>query len=54
MYARVPAELKYLVTCYQNAGKMPSFNYAVQRLLETHPAIAQLAADLYNEAQARR
>lgn len=49
--ARVPSELKYLVICYRNASKMPSFNYALQRLLETHPAIAQLAAELYTEAE---
>ena len=49
MFARVPGELKYLVTCYQNANRLPSFNIAVQRLLETHPALAQLAATLYNE-----
>lgn len=49
MYARVPGELKYLVTCYQNAHRLPSFNMAVQRLLETHPGLAELAATLYNE-----
>jgi hypothetical protein len=49
MYARVPGELKYLITCYQNAQRLPSFNMAVQRLLETHPGLAQLAATLYNE-----
>ena len=49
MFARVPGELKYLVGCYQNAQRLPSFNMAVQRLLETHPALAELAATLYNE-----
>lgn len=51
MFARVPGELKYLVTCYQNAQRLPSFNIAVQRLLETHPALAQLAASLYNDSK---
>lgn len=51
MYARVPPELKYLVTCYQNANRLPSFNIAVQRLLETHPALAQLAAELYTASK---
>jgi hypothetical protein len=51
MFARVPGELKYLVKCYQSAHRLPSFNLAVQRLLETHPALAQLAATLYTESQ---
>jgi len=51
MFARVPGELKYLVTCYQNANRLPSFNIAVQRLLETHPALAQLAAELYTNGK---
>lgn len=46
MSVRVPGELKYLVICYKSAMKMPSFNYAVQVLLETHPALAKLAAEL--------
>jgi hypothetical protein len=51
MFARVPGELKYLVTCYQNAQRLPSFNMAVQRLLETHPALAELAARLYTNGK---
>jgi hypothetical protein len=42
----VPAELKYLVIHYKNTTKMPSFNYAVRQLLETHPVLARLAAEL--------
>jgi hypothetical protein len=49
MHANVPGELKYLIICYQNAHRLPSFNMAVQRILETHPGLAQLAATLYNE-----
>jgi hypothetical protein len=49
MFARVPGELKYLIICYQNANRLPSFNIAVQRLFETHPALAELAASLYTE-----
>jgi hypothetical protein len=52
MFARVPGELKYLVICYQSAHRLPSFNMAMQRLLETHPALAQLAATLYNDGKA--
>lgn len=51
LYARLPAELKYLVVCLQNASKFPSFNYTIQHLLETHPDIARMAAELYTEAQ---
>jgi len=51
LHASVPGELKYLVKCYQSATRLPSFNLAVQRLLETHPALAQLAATLYTEAR---
>ena len=49
MYARIPPELKYLIICWQNASRLPSFSMAVQRLFETHPALAELAATLYNE-----
>lgn len=51
IHARVPGELKYLVICYQNRSRLVSFNMAMQRLLETHPALAQLAAELYTEAR---
>lgn len=53
MYARIPAELKYLVNRYRSARKMPSYNYAIQHLLESHPEIAELAAELYTESQVR-
>lgn len=48
MYARVPSELKYLIVKYQQHQKLMSFSNAVQRLLETHPDLARLAAELYN------
>jgi hypothetical protein len=51
MFARVPGELKYLVICYQSAQRLPTFNLAVQRLLETHPALAELAATLYTRSR---
>lgn len=54
MHARIPAELKYLVTCYQNATRLATFNYAVQRLLETHPDLQRLAAEMYNGRQGDR
>lgn len=46
---KVPAELKFLVLLYQRERKLPTFAYAVRSLLETHPALAELAAKLYNE-----
>lgn len=52
MHVQIPPELKYLVICYQNSSRIVSFNMAVQRLLETHPALAQLAATLYTEGKA--
>lgn len=45
--AKVPAELKYLINYYKSVAGLPSFNWAVRQLLETHPALAKLAADLY-------
>jgi hypothetical protein len=46
MIVRIPVELKYLVEWYKNTTRMPSFNYAVRHLLETHPEIARMAAEL--------
>lgn len=49
LYARsIPAELKYLVTCYQSDRRLQSFNLAIRMLLETHPDLQKLAADMYN------
>lgn len=47
--AKVPAELKFLINYYKSVAGLPSFNWAIRQLLETHPALAKLAADLYNE-----
>jgi hypothetical protein len=49
----VPSELKYLIVYYKNLTKMPSFSYTVRHLLETHPALAELAATLYTTARAK-
>jgi hypothetical protein len=49
LYARVPGELKFLIHSWQSANRMRSFNEAMCRLLETHPALAQHAATLYND-----
>ena len=48
IYCRVPGELKFLVHSWQNACRLPTFNAAIQRLLETHPDLAKHAASLYN------
>lgn len=50
--ARVPSELKYLVTYYNRVAKHPSFAYTIRILLETHPTLAQMAAELYNDSKA--
>lgn len=49
--ARVPAELKYLVNYYKSVAGLPSFNWAVRQLLETHPALAKLAAELVQSSK---
>jgi hypothetical protein len=43
---RVPGELKYMIQCYKSVAGLPSFNWAVRQLLETHPAIGRLAAEM--------
>lgn len=50
MFARVPAELKFLVKSWQSANRMRSFNEALSRLLETHPDLARHAASLYTDS----
>src|SRR5579871_6131825 len=47
---RVPHELFLLLKRYQNDRRMSSINSAVIELLETHPAVARMVADLYAEA----
>lgn len=42
----VPGELKFLINCYKNVAGLPSFNWAVRQLLETHPALGKLAAEM--------
>lgn len=49
--AKVPAELKYLINYYKSVAGLPSFNWAVRQLLETHPALAKLAAELYHDSK---
>lgn len=48
---KVPAELKWLVNYYKVTTKLPSFNWTVRHLLETHPALAKLAAELYTDSK---
>ena len=48
VYARgIPAELKYLISRYQQRKRLASFSLAVRNLLETHPDLAAIAAELY-------
>ena len=51
LYATVPGELKYLVKTWQITQRLPSFSLALQRLLETHPDLAKLAAELYTRSR---
>jgi hypothetical protein len=44
--AKVPSELKFLINYYKSVAGLPSFNWAIRQLLETHPALARLAAEL--------
>jgi hypothetical protein len=47
----VPVELKFLINFYKSRNRMPSFSWAVRALLETHPDLAKLAAELYTDRQ---
>lgn len=44
----IPVELVYIVELYQNHIKSPTRNAAIRTLLETHPAIAEIVAGLYD------
>lgn len=44
---RLPPELIFLIETHQNACRMRSFSYALQSIVETHPAIVESAARLY-------
>jgi hypothetical protein len=51
IYARgIPAELKFLVGRYQECKRIASYSQAIRKLLETHPDLAKLAAELYTES----
>jgi hypothetical protein len=52
LQVQVPGELKYLINYYKNRNRMPNFGWAVRTLLETHPDLAKLAAELYTVNQA--
>ena len=45
---RMPDGLRMLAKEYQNNRLMPSLNAALIELLETHPAIAEIAQRVYN------
>lgn len=44
----LPRELKLMAERYQSNRNLPSLNQAIIELLETHPAIAQLIAEVYS------
>ena len=48
---KVPVELKYLINYYKTVKRIPSFALAVRQLLETHPGLAEIAAELYTKAR---
>jgi hypothetical protein len=50
---KVPSELKYLINYYKTVRKLPSFSLAVRELLESHPALAQIAGELYTRARSQ-
>lgn len=43
---RLPSGMKMVVERYQNRRNLPSFNRAVIELLETHPEIQKMVAEL--------
>jgi hypothetical protein len=45
---KIPAGLRVLAKIYQDNRLMPSLNAALIELLETHPAIAEIAGQVYN------
>lgn len=44
----IPPELLYVMKRYQERNRMATFSGAVKTLLETHPAIAEIARELYD------
>jgi hypothetical protein len=50
VHAYIPVELKYMIQRYQNIRKLPTFSAAFRELIETHPSIAQVLAQLYTAA----
>lgn len=49
IYFKMPSILRVLVERYQNHRCLPSFSSAITELLETHPAIVNVAQQVYNE-----
>lgn len=50
---KVPVELKYLISYLQKIKHYPSFAWTVRYLLETHPVLAELAADLIQSGKTK-
>lgn len=44
----LPVELVWIVELYQDNIKAPTRNAAIRTILETHPAIAELVAMMYD------
>lgn len=49
IHATVPSELKFLIVTYMHRRRFQTFNMAFRDLLERHPELARLAAELYTE-----
>jgi hypothetical protein len=45
---RVPPELRYIVNLYSHRYQSVSRSAAIRQLLETHPALVELAEMLYD------
>ena len=50
LYIRLPSGLKMLAMRYQNKRELPTINKAVIELLETHPEIRRMEAEVLDEA----
>ena len=48
-YVNLPAELRWICDRYVSDMRLPSLAYAIQHLLETHPALTAYASALYTE-----
>lgn len=45
---RLPPELHYVLRLCQNGHRVVSLSATIQRLLETHPEVVEMAENLYD------